>query len=140
MTSPVERYAAFLETLSVDQLDDLSKYVTPDVHFSDPFNDVTGVDNMRRVFLDMFEHVGPIEFTVLESRADSKAGMLVWRFEAQLLKKPWVFEGTTVLRFADDGRVLDHVDHWDSARHFYEHFPVIGWLLGALRRRLAIQT
>lgn len=140
MTTPVERYVKFLKTLSIDQLEELSTYVTSDVQFSDPFNDVTGVENMRQVFLDMFEHVGPINFTIMDAKGDSDVGVLVWKFEAHLLKKPWAFEGTTVLEFAEDGRVSKHSDHWDAARNFYEHLPVIGWLLGALRRRLAIQA
>ncbi len=139
MTPPIERYVKFLETLSIKGLDVLSDYVTPNVRFRDPFNDVTGVENMRKVFIDMFEHVGPIEFTIIDSRGDFEVGVLVWKFKAQLLKKSWVFEGTTVLRFAADGRVSEHVDHWDAARNFYERLPMIGWLLRALRRQLAVE-
>ena len=119
MTPPIERYGKFLETLSIEGLDALADYVTPKVRFRDPFNDVTGVENMRKVFIDMFEHVGPIEFTIIDSRGDAEVGVLVWKFKAQLLKRPWVLEGTTVLRFAADGRVSEHADHWDAARNFY---------------------
>ena len=140
MTTPTECYVEFLRTLSIDKLDMLSKHVTPDVRFSDPFNDVTGIDNMRQVFLEMFQQVGPINFTVLDARGDEEIGVLVWRYEAHLLKKPWIFEGTSVLKYSKDGRVSEHVDYWDAARNFYERLPIIGWLLCALRRRLAIQT
>ena len=137
MTSPIARYGAFLEGLTVDNLDRLADQVTPDVRFADPFNDVTGIDPMRRIFAEMFDQVGPVRFTVLDARGDAVGGVLVWRFEAHLRGAPWSFEGTSVVRFVPDGRVVEHIDHWDAARHFYERLPIIGWLLGALRRKLA---
>ena len=139
MIAPIDRYAVFLQQMSVEDLDRLPEYVTSDVHFSDPFNDATGVNSMRRIFLEMFEQVGPVRLKVLMAKGDTKSGILVWQFHAKLRGKPWVFEGTSVIKFAADGRVSDHVDHWDAARHFYEHLPVIGWLISSVRRRLAIQ-
>ena len=140
MTTPIERYVKFLKVLSVNNLDELSQYVTADVHFSDPFNDVKGVENMRRVLLDMFKHVGPVEFRILHSSGDADIGVIVWHFRAHLMKKPWDFHGTSVLKFGECGRVSEHVDYWDAAKDFYEHLPIIGWLLGVFRRRLAIRT
>ena len=137
MTAPIDTYAAFLEGLTADNLMGLAHHVTPDVRFVDPFNDVTGVDHMTRVFSAMFAEVGPVRFSVSEAHGDVAAGMLAWRFEAQLRGQVWVFDGTSVLRFAADGRVCEHIDHWDAAGSFYGRLPVIGWLLGALRRRLA---
>ena len=137
MTTPIETYAVFLEGLTADNLSKLSNHVTSDVHFVDPFNNVVGVDHMTRVFSDMFTEVGPISFTVTEMCGNALSGMLAWQFEAELRGKPWTFEGTTVLRFASDGRVCEHIDHWDAAGQFYERLPVIGWLLGVLRRQLA---
>ena len=137
MTTPIEIYAGFLEGLTADSLSKLSNYVTADVHFVDPFNNVSGVDHMTRVFSAMFTEVGPVRFSVTEARGDAMKGMLAWQFEAQLRGKPWTFEGTSVLRFSSDGRVCEHIDHWDAAANFYERLPIIGWLLGVLRRQLA---
>lgn len=139
MTAPHERYRDFLETLSLETLDRLADHVTPDVRFKDPFNDVEGVDAMTRVFRHMFANVDDIRFTVHHSMASGDTGFMSWRFQGMLSGKLWTFEGTSVLRFAPDGRVAEHIDYWDAAGEFYERFPVIGWLLAALRRRLAVR-
>jgi steroid delta-isomerase len=139
MTPPHERYRAFLETLSLDTLDRLSDHVTPDVRFKDPFNDVRGADAMARIFRHMFASVDNIRFTVDHSMASGDTSLMSWRFQGMLSGRQWSFEGSSVLRFAPDGRVAEHVDHWDAAGQFYERFPVIGWLLAALRRRLAVR-
>ena len=137
MTTPIETYAVFLEGMTADNLSKLPNHVTSDVHFVDPFNDVTGVDHMMRVFSDMFAEVGPVRFSVSEARGNASTGMLAWQFEGELRGKPWAFEGTTLLRFSSDGRISEHIDYWDAASNFYEKLPVIGWLLGVLRRQLA---
>ena len=44
MTPPHDRYRRYLETLTPETLKAISDYVTEDVRFKDPFNDVRGVD------------------------------------------------------------------------------------------------
>ena len=113
--------------------------MTADVRFKDPFNDVRGVDAMARVFRHMFENVGDIRFTVAHSVAAGATCLMAWRFEGRLRGKTWAFDGASVICFAPDGRVREHIDHWDAARDFYERLPVIGWLLAWLRGRLALR-
>ena len=139
MTAPNERYRTFLEKLTLETLERLPDHVTPDVRFKDPFNDVRGADAMARVFRHMFANVRNVRFTVHHALASEDTGLMSWRFQGILSGKPWSFEGTSVLRFAPDGRVAEHIDYWDAATEFYERFPVIGWLLAVLRRRLGVR-
>ena len=122
-----------------ETLPELLKYVSADVHFQDPFNDVHGIDAMAEIFRHMFELVGPVRFTVYQAQAAGRVGLFSWRFEGQLFGKPWVFNGTSVITFDEDGMVIVHRDHWDAAQNFYERLPLIGWLFAWLRRRLARQ-
>ncbi len=61
-----------------------------------------------------------------------------WRFEGLLRSKPWVFEGASVVTLATDGRVAEHIDHWDAASAFYERLPILGSLLGWIRGRITV--
>lgn len=139
MTAPHERYRRFLETLTLATLDGLRDQVTADVRFKDPFNDVRGADAMKRVFRHMFEAVDDIRFLVRHVMAEDDLCLMEWRFEGTLDGKPWGFDGMSKIRFAANGRVAEHIDHWDAAGSFYERLPVIGWLLAWLRRRLAVR-
>jgi len=138
MTAPSDRYRQYLESLSPASLAEIGDFVTPDVHFKDPFNDVRGAEAMRRVFEHMFEDVSDIRFTVRRTAVDGDVCLMHWRFEGRLRGTPWVFDGTSVVKFAADGRVSEHIDHWDAAADFYERLPVIGWLLAWIRRRLSV--
>ena len=137
MTEPAERYRQYLETLTPETLTALSGYVTEDVRFRDPFNDVHGVDAMTAVLRHMFDNVDGIRFRVTRISHEDDGCLMTWHFEGNLRGKPWVFDGSSAIRFAADGRVCEHIDYWDATSAFYERLPIIGWLLSRLRRRLA---
>lgn len=137
MREAAERYRRFLETLTPANLAQLPKFVSDDVQFRDPFNDVCGTEAMTEVFRHMFEYVADIRFNVRHMAVEDNICLMVWHFEGKLSGKPWNFNGTSVVTFAEDGRVVSHVDHWDAARALYERVPLIGWLLRAIRRRIA---
>ena len=132
------RLAVFYESLSPGTLDQLGELYAPSARFIDPFNDVTGLLALRRVFEHMFETLDAPRFVVVDAQAGARSGFLLWAFhfrraggrEQQIL-------GTTHLRFDDEGRVLLHHDHWDAAGQLYETLPLLGPLMRWLRRRLS---
>lgn len=136
MTS-VEAYRRYLETLTPESLAQLDAFVAPDVRFADPFNDVTGAGAMRQVFEEMFASVQDIAFKVDDLAVSGPTALLSWRFDGTLCGRPFTLEGMSRIRFDADGRVREHVDHWDSATQFYMHLPIIGWLLKYVRGRMA---
>ena len=42
----------------------------------------------------------------------------------------------TFLRFDADGRVVYHQDYWNAADGLFQHIPVLGTLINAIKRRL----
>ncbi len=139
MTAPHQRYRDYLESLTPETLANLSDYVTEDVRFKDPFNDVRGVDAMAQVFRHMFENVQSVRFEVHQAMMEGDDCLMQWRFQGRLGAGPWAFDGTSAIRFAPDGRVAEHIDYWDAAGNFYERLPVIGRLLSWVRRRLSVR-
>jgi len=43
--------------------------------------------------------------------------------------------GMSHIRFGGDGRVALHYDFWDSGSHFYQHIPLLGWVIRQIKRR-----
>jgi steroid Delta-isomerase len=132
----VAPYAAFFETLSPASLPHLDRLVTDDVVFRDPFNDTRGAAAMRRVFVRMFADVADPRFVVTAAAREGDVAFLRWEFTGRTGRRTLRLEGVSEIRFAANGRVSAHIDHWDSAGQLYEHLPVLGWVLRRLRRRL----
>jgi len=138
MTTAVERYARFVGSLSQETLPQITQYVSSDVLFRDPFNELVGIEKMQKIFAHMYETMGDVRFDILHHAMDGKTGLLHWRIAATLRGKPWEFEGMTKVEFNEDGLVVSHLDYWDAARDFYEYFPIIGWSLKVIRRKIAL--
>lgn len=138
MTDRVAAYVQFYETMTRDSLARLPELVTADLHFVDPFNEVVGIAPMRRILEKMFDDLDAPRFQVTHRAWDGELCFLRWRFTARSKSgEPWTIEGMSELRFAADGKVKSHIDHWDSGRQFYEKLPLVGALLRLIRRRLA---
>lgn len=137
---PIADYIRFFETLSPDSLVRLPALVTNDVVFRDPFNDVRGIDPMRRVFERMFADVADPRFVVSAVAREGDIAFLRWRFTGRTRGAaggPLALEGLSEIHLAEDGRVSGLIDHWDAAGQLYERLPLLGWLLRRVRRRLA---
>jgi hypothetical protein len=134
-----EAYIRFYETMTPESLARLTELVTPEIHFVDPFNDVTGIEPMRRILAKMFADLAEPRFAVTHRAWGGDVCFLRWRFTARGKNggAEWVIEGMSELRFAADGKVASHVDYWDSGRQFYEKLPLLGSVLRLIRRRLA---
>ena len=62
-----------------------------------------------------------------------------WDFTFQLSGKFYRIAGCTHFVMDPDTRlVILHRDYWDAAQELYEKFPVLGWVLQRLRKRLSL--
>lgn len=139
--SGLQRYTAYFEKLAPDNLDRLNTVMTEDIHFVDPFNDVVGLDRVQKIFRHMYSSLETPHFTVTHAamaEGSKPRGMIRWELDSLLNGKPYSIVGMSELGFAADGRVNEHIDHWDASQQFYARLPVIGWLLALIRARLTV--
>jgi len=137
-------YGAFFENISPSSIDDARLLVTEDIRFKDPFNDVRGVENFRKILAKMFDDADDISFTMREQAGDGLVYFLRWDFscrpKSRFLNSPWKVNGISVISFTETGLVKEHVDYWDAAEQLYEHLPVISGLLRLVRRPLTLRN
>lgn len=142
LEAAVAAYAAFYEGLTPGTLGRLDALCAPDVRFRDPFNDVTGIAAYRAILADMLERVEAPGFEVVDWACSGRTAYLRWVFTFQPRKGcgPWRIDGMSEVHFDRLGRVAAHLDHWDSGAQFYGRLPILGRLIGLVRRRLALKT
>lgn len=133
-----QAYLELFENLTPERVGEFDQWVSPDVHFRDPFNDVYDLESMKAILGDMFERAEQPRFSVLEHQLDGTAGFLRWNFTAKL---PVIgrlnIEGVSRLQFDSQGRVSEHLDYWDSAP-IYLRLPFIGRLLNKIKEKMAL--
>ena len=140
LPSKLDDYLSFYESLTLDSLDQVANFVTPDVLFRDPFNEVTGVEAYREILVDMFERCKEPKFKILSVVRDDQTAFIKWSFSfiaSSKEPKEWEIVGVSELKFSDDGLISQHIDYWDPASQLYERFPIIGSIFAFCRKRLS---
>ena len=132
----VKKYISAYESLSINNLDTLKDKFTNDVKFEDPFNKVNGKEAVIKIFSEMFEKIDNPKFQILElsyaQNFDQKLTVyLKWvlngRFKRN--KKSLAIKGVSEVKFDDQGKVVKHIDYWDSMTQLIVHLPYVGSLV-----------
>lgn len=134
------RYAAFFSELSEPDLERLGEIFDPGARFKDPFNDVTGLEEIRRVFRHMFRQCPKPRFYLHSWAVQDNTAFFHWRFtdredDADGRLRLDV-DGVSRVLFNEAGRAVSHVDYWDPAEYLYDQIPVVRGILRLLRRRI----
>jgi steroid Delta-isomerase len=127
----------YFENLSVDDVRRMSSFYTDDAYFKDPFNEVTGVQAITKIFDHMFIKVTAPRFVIVSVIEGDNEAFLSWDFFLTFKGEtaPRKIHGATHLKFAIDGRIASHRDYWDAAEELYEKLPVIGSIMRFLKKQ-----
>jgi hypothetical protein len=135
----VARIVSFFETLSPEQLANLSAFYTVNASFKDPFNEVRGVPAIEAIFRHMYVALDRPRFVVTDAITQGHQCFLTWNFEFYFRR----FDTTTLqtvrggshLKLTEDGLIDLHRDYWDAAEELYEKLPAVGSLMRWLKKR-----
>ena len=136
----VNTLVPFYEQLRPDDVDRFDTYYRHDARFRDPFNHVSSIDGIKRIFNHMFTQVHDPAFRITKRISGEGEAILFWtfhfRFKGLNCKTVQSLEGVTHLEFDEDGLVVLHRDYWDAAEELYGRLPVIGSLMRGLQRMI----
>ena len=138
-THSSEQYIRLFEELSYERLRDIETFVSDDIKFKDPFNDLSGIDSFRRLLVKTLEDVKELKFKVIHRAWSGEVLFLRWSFEGEIGgTNKWRVVGVSEISFDESGLVCLHVDYWDSSEHFYEKIPIVGTILRCIKRRMRV--
>ena len=134
------RVTQFWEQLTPERVERLEEVYADGAYFRDPFNEVRGTAEIKRIFRHMFETLHEPRFTIREAMLEGASAVLVWDFDFRIASlapgRTRRIHGASHLRFDADGRVEYHRDYWDAAGELYAQLPLIGALMRWLKKRM----
>ena len=135
----VHRIVDFFETLTPESARRVDQVYAAHARFVDPFNEVSGLPAIARIYSHMYESLTEPRFIVTNRIEGGAQCVLIWEFKFYFKtfkqsEEQTVF-GSSHLRFDDDGKITLHRDYWDAAHELYEKIPVLGGLMRWLRKR-----
>ena len=137
--SALERVKEFYETFDGTDLKVIDELYHQDAVFVDPLVRLEGVSEIRRYFGKVYGIADFVSFTLNRTYQVDSTVILFWTMQFSNRKlargERISLDGVSECRFEGD-KLVSHVDFYDTAQMVYYHVPVIGSVLGALKRRL----
>ena len=135
----VHAVAAFYQRLDKTTLSELKQIYHPNIEFQDAAHRLVGLDALQHYFEELYRNVNQCRFHIMEVFTHPEGGMITWEME---LSHPKLNRGKSVtvcgvshLKFAE-GKVIYHRDYFDMGEMVYEHIPLLGHLVRAIKQRL----
>ena len=139
MSPALEMFCRHYQCLSADNLAVLSEIYAPEIHFHDPSHQLTGIDNLRCYFENLFSNVKHCQFEIAQVIEQEGEAFVRWQMHFAHPKlnsgHPITVPGLSQLRFSE--QIDFHRDYFDLGAMLYEHIPVMGALVKSLKRRLS---
>ncbi len=128
------RYTEFFGHFKPADLERFGEFFAENAHFRDPFNDVYGIEAIRKVFAHMYTQCAQPCFEVHDCALSGQVAYLHWRFDCD---KKLSIDGLSKVVFDEHGLVLEHLDYWDAAAQLYQRIPLLGSVLRFIQGKLA---
>ncbi|WP_341962056.1 nuclear transport factor 2 family protein [Pseudomonas sp. RC10] len=141
MSEFLRDYARRFAELDKDNLHLLDELYSADIDFADPLHEVHGLPELHRYFAELYANVRDVsfEFHAFDQVREGK-GYLRWTMTYRHPRlnqgEPIAVQGCSHLLWAEN-KVFQHRDYFDAGALLYEHLPVMGRMIGWLKRRLA---
>lgn len=136
----MEKFLQMYKDLSRENLHLLEGVYSSDIRFIDPAHEIVGISQLTDYFSALYQNVETITFDFRDIVQQEKNCYLQWdmTFSHKSLArgKSIIVSGTTFLQLDDQEKVHYHRDYFDLGAMLYEHIPILGSLIGRIKRRL----
>ena len=138
----IARFASFFSSFAPERVKTLlPDTYAEDVYFNDTLKAVTGRDALAHYLKDSAEAVEDCRVQIHDTTRTADGEHLVrWSMMIRFKKlrrgvDTWTV-GMSHLRFDASGRVVYQQDYWNAADGIYQHIPLLGAAIAAIKRRL----
>lgn len=136
----LEKFVQVYSTLGTDNLTTLESIYHPDVTFVDPLHKVEGYSALLDSFQQSYSNILQCDFYIEHLLESGNEASVYWTMEFRHKKlnggEPVSVEGHSHLKAQDD-LVIYHRDYLDVGAMIYEHVPLLGFMVKAVKRKAA---
>lgn len=138
----IARFASFFSSFAPDRVKTLlAETYADDIYFNDTLKAVRGLETLAHYLQESAEAVEDCRVQIHETtRTEHGEHLVRWSMMIRFRKlrrgvDTWTV-GMSHLRFDAQGRVVYHQDYWNAADGLFQHIPLLGTAIAAIKRRL----
>lgn len=139
--SRIEKTRWIFNEFNGKNLDLLDQYYNEAIVFEDPLHKVEGLLSLKAYYKKMYSNVSNIRFhfTKFHSAHQTLTSEWILYLQAPSLNfgREVKVHGCSILNFGEDHKVIYHRDYFDVGEMVYEKIPVLGCLIGTLKKKLS---
>ena len=111
-----------------------SKYYEDDVIFIDPTQEKTGLIAYIAAQEKLLQRCDDVFLETHAIAINKNIGFVEWTLGLKIMKKEFIYPGTTKLVFGETGKIKEHRDYFDFCGPTFGPVPILGsfirWLYG----------
>ena len=124
----INNYLNLFSNLNKENIKKFDDLVVKDIIFIDPFNNIKGLDNFKNIFYHMFDTVKDPKFDIIDYAQNKDHIFLKWKMTFYAFKASQTIEGMSDITLNKEGKVISHLDYWDSLNGIFIKLPFLGFL------------
>ncbi len=137
----LEQFVALYNELNFSNLAVLREIYAADVEFVDPVHQINGLSALEQYFAHAYQNLQQCHFAIVATGEGAHWGFVSWqmRFCHSAINggREVCVDGCTELTYNAAGQISRHRDYYDLTQMIYQHLPVLGWLTGKVRQKMA---
>ena len=124
----INNYLNLFSNLNKENIKKFDDLVVKDIIFIDPFNNIKGLENFKNIFYHMFDTVEEPKFDIVDYAQNKDHIFLKWKMTFYAFKASQTIEGMSDITLNNEGKVISHLDYWDSLNGIFIKLPFLGFL------------
>tara|TARA_B100000212_G_scaffold278392_1_gene218040 strand:- start:118 stop:549 length:432 start_codon:yes stop_codon:yes gene_type:complete len=103
-----------------------SKYYEDDVIFIDPTQEISGLVAYIEAQDKLIKRCDDVFLETKSIAINGEVGFVEWILGLKIMKKEFIYPGTTKLVFAENGKIKEHRDYFDFCGPTFGPVPILG--------------
>ncbi len=135
-----EKIISFYNKFNGKNLEILNQFYSDDVQFQDPITKTDGLDQLKKHYTKSYQNIKLIRFDFSEFIQTDNKYSCTWVMNVAVNGlnggKEFQVSGISILYFNSEGLITYHRDYFDLSEMVYEKLPLIGSVIGQIKKRL----
>ncbi|MBL6850862.1 MAG: nuclear transport factor 2 family protein [Alphaproteobacteria bacterium] len=122
----IKNYIKLFSNLTPEKIKFFDDLIDENIIFIDPFNNIKGSNEFKKIFYHMFKSVKDPKFLIIDYLVGKNIVFLKWKMSFNAFNSSQQIEGVSELRINEEGKIYSHIDYWDSLNGLFIKLPFIG--------------
>jgi len=122
----IKNYIKLFSNLTPEKIKLFDDLIDENIIFIDPFNNIKGSNEFKKIFYHMFKNVKDPKFLIIDYLVGKNIVFLKWKMSFNAFNSSQQIEGVSELRINEEGKIYSHIDYWDSLNGLFIKLPFIG--------------